>query len=103
MDAGADAGKVVVFDQTGSIALAEEQSFQTARLGIGTYDFTSVVAGQADVYVRKGFAPTTKTYDCKISTPQDACPMAVSSSAILYVLVHGQTTTATFHVVAQEE
>jgi len=103
VDAGSDAGLTFLFDQSGTVGNGEEQSFQTARLSAGTYDFVANVTGSASIYVRKGFAPTTATYDCVLSAPGDRCPSPVASSAILYVLVHGQSAGTQFRVTASQE
>lgn len=102
-DAGADAGLVFLFDQSGTVGAGEEQSFQTVRLTAGTYDFAANVTGSAALYVRKGFAATTATYDCKLSLPGDRCVMPVATSAILYVLVHGAQQNTQYRVTASQE
>lgn len=101
-DSGADAGLVFLFDQSGSVSTGEEQSFQTVRLGMGTYVFAANVTGSASIYVRKGFAPTTATYDCVLSASGDTCVSTVATTAVLYVLVHGQSAGTQFRVTASE-
>ncbi len=103
VDAGADAGLTLLFDQSGTVGSGEDQQFQTARLSAGTYDFVANVSGAASIYVRKGFVPSTATYDCVLAAPGDRCPMPVATTAILYVLVHGQKPNTQFRVTASQE
>lgn len=103
VDAGADAGLTFLFDQSGTVSVGEDQPSQTARVSAGTYDFAANVTGSATIYVRKGFAPTTTTYDCALSAPGDRCPIIVATSAILYVLVHGQSAGTQYRVTATQE
>ena len=90
-----------VFDVTGTIGLGEMQSFSTSRLAVGTYSFSFTTNGALDLYVRKGYAPTTTTFDCETSDPSTPCSEVVASSAILYVLVVGEAGSSTFSVDAQ--
>jgi len=99
-----DAGSSIptgVFDVSGSIASGEQQPFTTSRLAAGTYTFSFSTTGAVDVYVRKGFAPTTTTFDCTTSDPSVTCTEPVASSAILYVLVVGEASNSTFRIDAQ--
>ena len=103
VDSGADAGLTFLFDQSGIVGNGAELQLQTARLSAGTYDFVANVTGSASIYIRKGFAPSTSTYDCVLSAPGDRCQSPIATSAILYVLVHGQSAATQFRVTASPE
>jgi hypothetical protein len=103
VDASTDSGAVFVLDESDTVGAGEERSYATPRLSAGNYDFRATISGAADVYVRKGFVPTTKTYDCALASAADVCAMPVASSAILYVLVHGQASSTSFEVTAVAE
>ncbi len=103
LDSGADAGLTFLFDQSGVVGNGDELQLQTVRLSAGTYDFVANVAGSASLYVRKGFAPTTATYDCVLAAPGDRCSETVATTAVLYVLVHGHSASTQFRVTASQE
>lgn len=98
----ADASGEIVLDVGGTVSAGQALAYETPRVGTGAYSVTFTASGSVDVYVRKGFAPTTTTWDCKTSSPSTPCVVNVASSAILHVLVRGSTSASTFRIVVTE-
>lgn len=96
---GPDAG--VITDWTGMndaafVARNEERAYETPLLGAGNYTFTMThdpanPGGDADLYVRRGQAPTTSTYDCRPYTngSNEACEIQLTTPTRLFVVVRG--------------
>ncbi len=51
-------------NESGSVAKAVEKRWQTPELAAGSYTFSITGTGDADLYVKRGSAPTTSSYDC---------------------------------------
>ena len=65
-----------------------------ARLPQARYHFIGATlsgSGDTDLYLRKGSAPTTSSYDCKSDGPtsSESCTLAVNANGDLYVLLNG--------------
>ena len=100
LDSGVDAGPVAWpgLDATGTVALAEEKRFQTPVLPVGTYAFAMTGTGDADLYLRKGAAPTTATFDCRpfASGSTESCSVTLTAPTVVHLMIRGETTTSTF-------
>lgn len=102
VDAGTDSGPVTGawtgLDATGTVLRDEEKRYVTPLLPAGTYTFTLGGAGDADLYVRKGLAPTTTTYDCRPfkATSVEVCTVTLAATSEIHVMVRGAATTSTF-------
>lgn len=100
VDSGADSGPVAWpgLDATGTVTSAEERRFQTPTLPAGTYTFTMIGTGDADLYVRKITAPTTATYDCRpfLDGSSESCAVTLAAPAVLHVMVRGEAATSNF-------
>jgi hypothetical protein len=84
--------------QSGSVAKNEEKRFETPELQPGTYTFQMNGTGDADLYVRKGSAPTTSSYDCRpyIGGSSERCQVTLDAAAKIHVMVRGYATASTF-------
>lgn len=74
-----------------SVARSAEQRWETPVLKAGTYTFDITGSGDADLYVRIGTAPTTRTYDCRPyrSGSTETCEVELTQPAAVHVMVRG--------------
>ena len=74
-----------------SVARSAEQRWTTPVLKAGTYTFDITGTGDADLYVRIGTAPTTRTYDCRPyrSGSTETCEVSLTAPATVHVMVRG--------------
>lgn len=81
------AGLTAPFD----VARSAEQRWTTPTLRPGTYTFDITGTGDADLYVRIGSAPTTRTYDCRPyrNGSVETCEVTLTADAVLHVMVRG--------------
>jgi pseudolysin/vibriolysin len=66
----------------------------TVSAAAGTLTVTmSGGTGDADLYVRRGSAPTTSTYTCRpyLTGNNETCTINVSSAATYYIQIRGYT------------
>lgn len=84
--------------ESGTVARNEERRFETDELPAGSYAFRMNGTGDADLYVRKGSAPSTSSYDCRPYTPgsSERCEVILTAPAKLHVMVRGWATQSTF-------
>jgi len=81
----------------GSVTQNQEARHQTPLLAAGRYVFTlahdpmAPAAGDADLYVKMGSAPTTSTYDCRPydGGSNETCTVSLTTPAIVHVMVRG--------------
>jgi hypothetical protein len=92
-------------DESGSVARGEEKRFQTPSLPAGTYQFQIDGTGDADLYVRRGSAPTTASWDCRPYTgsSRESCTVTLSDPAEVHVMVRGYAAASTFHLVGRKQ
>ena len=102
VDAGGDAGDVLL-DVLGSVADGETKSYQTDRLGPGTYLFTLSGESGAQLRVRKVQDSTTEDCVVDATAAGATCLDTITRSAVLYADVVGDGASATFHLVAVTE
>lgn len=101
VDATVDSGAAAPWsglDATGTVLRDEERRYATPALPAGTYTFTLAGNGDADLYVRRGVAPTTALYDCRPfkATSAETCTVTLAASSEVHVMVRGAATTSTF-------
>jgi Bacterial pre-peptidase C-terminal domain len=87
-------------NESGSVSQAQEVRFETPKLAAGTYQFEMTGTGDADLYVRVGTAPTTKTYDCRPykAGSKESCTVELNTDAQLHVMVRGYASDSTYEL-----
>ncbi len=90
-------------DESGTVARREERRTQTPELAAGQYRFAMTGDGDADLYVRIGTAPTTRTYACRPyeSDTSEECVVTLSTPAVVHVMVRGYATRSSFALVGR--
>jgi hypothetical protein len=78
-------------DAKGAVTKAQTRSWTTPTLAAGTYTFEMTGDGDADLYVRIGKAPTTRTFDCRPykTGSNESCDVTLAQAAPVYVMVRG--------------
>lgn len=81
-----------------SVARDEELRYATPVLATGTYVIALTGNGDADLYVKKGAAPTTSSYDCRPfrATTAESCTVTLTAPSAIHVMVRGEATTSAF-------
>ncbi|MDW5417612.1 M28 family metallopeptidase [Iodobacter sp. CM08] len=77
---------------SGKLALGQQQSYGPFKVGAGgNISATLSGTGDADLYLKKGSAPTTSTFDCKSDGPNSTenCALNISANADVYLLLNG--------------
>ncbi|WP_342120912.1 M20/M25/M40 family metallo-hydrolase [Pseudoduganella sp. OTU4001] len=76
---------------SGSLALNQKANFGPFKAGVGTFKAEVTGTGDADLYVRKGLAPTTSSYTCKSdgSTSTETCSVSITANGDVYVMLNG--------------
>jgi hypothetical protein len=84
-------------NKTGTVAKGATAKFTTPVLAAGTYQFDMTGDNDADLYVRRGKAPTTATYDCRPykTGSNESCEVTLDQPTAVYVMVRGYSPTAT--------
>jgi hypothetical protein len=87
-------------DESGTVAKSKEVRFETPKLAAGRYSFDMTGTNDADLYVRVGQAPTTKTYDCRPYKygSKESCVVELTSEAPIHVMVRGWAASSTFQL-----
>jgi hypothetical protein len=90
-------------NETGTVAKNEEKRYQTPSLPAGSYTFALAGGGDADLYVRRGSAPTTAAYDCRPykSGSAETCTVTLSEAQPVHVMVRGYAASSTFTLTAR--
>lgn len=82
-------------DQTqtfsGSLAKGAKQNYGPIKAGAGTFKVDMTGTGDADLYVRKGAAPTTSSYDCRPykNGSAESCRLTLTGNTDVYIMVNG--------------
>jgi hypothetical protein len=85
--------------KTGTIAKAAWTQLGSYNLAAGkTLTATMTGTGDADLYVRKGAAPTAAAWDCRPYAGTSAETCQITGPALVYVAVNGYATTSTYSV-----
>jgi hypothetical protein len=89
----------------GSLAKNAEQKYETPALAAGKYKFAMTGTGDADLYVKVGKAPTTASYDCRPykTGSAETCTVSLNTTAPIYVMVRGYSTSSTFKLVGSKQ
>ena len=109
MGSGGGGGSTTgLLDEHADVDANEELQFQTGDLDAGSYTVTLSAeagdAGDADLYVKAGAAPTKSVYDCRPykDGSNEECKVTLSSKSKIYVMVHGYSA-AKFHLVVTKD
>lgn len=89
---------------SGTIAQGVSRYFVTGVLEPGTYHFTLTGTGDADLYVRKGAAPNTTTFDCRpfVLGSDESCDVTISGNPIeVHVMLRGVAASSSFTLKGQ--
>jgi len=78
-------------DESMTVTKGQERRFAASALAPGKYSFVLDGAGDADLYVKVGTAPTTKLYDCRpfLGGSKERCEVDVRATSDVYVMVRG--------------
>ncbi len=92
-------------DESGTVVGDQETRFSTEQLPAGTYRFAMTGTGDADLYVRRGAAPTETQFDCRpyASGSAENCSVDLSAPAVIHVMVRGYAASSTFRVVGSRQ
>lgn len=85
-------GGTVLLNQTGLSGSANQELSYSVNAAAGTLVVTiNGGTGDADLYVRRGAAPTTSTYDCRpyVAGNNETCTLTVSTPGTYYIKVRG--------------
>jgi hypothetical protein len=85
-------------NESGSVTQNQERRYETPELPAGLYTFQLSGTGDADLYVRKGSAPTTAAYDCRpyIGGSSERCQVTLDAPTKIHVMVRGYAASSTF-------
>ena len=69
------------------------------------YYFEITGNGDADLYVKKGTAPTTSSYDCRPYTgdSNETCTVTLSASQAIHVMVRGYASSSTVRLIGKPQ
>jgi len=92
-------------DESGTVTRDQEVRFATPELAAGTYRFVMTGTGDADLYVRRGTAPTTTTFDCRpyASGSSESCSVTLSAPQVVHVMVRGYAASSTWELVGNRQ
>jgi hypothetical protein len=90
--------------ESGSVRKAEEKRYETPALPAGSYTFSITGSGDADLYVRIGRAPDTRSYDCRPykTGSAETCRVDLTQSAAVHVMVRGYTSQSSYELVGKK-
>ncbi len=76
--------------EVGSLKRDEERNFATPTLPAGRYRFETSGAGDIDLYVRVGEAPSQDLYDCRpyLDGSKEACEVELTAPATVHVMLN---------------
>jgi hypothetical protein len=86
--------------ESGSVSRDQEVRFTTPELSAGTYRFDMTGTGDADLYVRRGSAPNTTTFDCRpyANGSAETCSVTLQSAGAIHVMVRGYAASSTYEL-----
>jgi hypothetical protein len=96
---GGGTGEVKTVNDTGTIAKSAWKHYGPFKVA-ATANLTAVIEGDgdADLYVRKGAAPTSASYDCRPYRDGSSEQCTVTGGSEVYVAVNGYATTSNFNI-----
>jgi hypothetical protein len=91
--------------ESGTIAKNAEKRWQTPTLAAGTYLFEMTGTADADLYVRRGSAPTTSSFDCRPykTGSNESCRVTLSAPGVIHAMVRGWATSSQWDLSARKE
>ncbi len=97
---GGGTGEVRTVNETGAVAKSTWKQYGPFNVAAGT-TLTAVMTGDndADLYVRKGAAPTSSSYDCRPYRSGSSEQCSIVGPAQVYVGVQGYATNSNFQLV----
>jgi hypothetical protein len=98
------AGSWTGMNESGTVLRNEEKRYETTSLPAGRYTFALQGAGDADLYVKKGSAPSTTSYDCRpyIGGSNETCTIELTAPSAIHVMVRGYAATSTFTLAGRQ-
>lgn len=92
-------------DEQFSVAKSAEKKLTASQVDAGTYVFELDGTGDADLYVRVGGAPTTRTYTCRpfLSGSKERCEVSLASKGDIGVMVRGWSASSSVHLVGRKK
>ena len=92
------------FSEQGTVTKDQEVRLATPTLAAGTYRLVMSGSGDADLYVRRGSAPTTASYDCRPyqANSNETCSVTLSAPGTIHVLVRGYAATSAYTLVGSQ-
>jgi len=100
---GGGGGAWTGFNESGAVAKAVEKRYQTPQLPAGAYTFTIAGTGDADLYVKRGSAPTVSSYDCRPykNGSAETCTVTLAEPGVVFVSVRGYAASSTYTLTAR--
>jgi hypothetical protein len=85
-------------NQTGTVIKDQAINVETPELPAGNYVFAITGTGDADLYVKKGSAPTTSSYDCRpyAGNSTESCTISLATASKVFVMVRGYAASSSF-------
>jgi hypothetical protein len=86
--------------ESGSLTRNQEHRFETPVLPVGVYRFDMTGTGDADLYVRRGMAPTTAQWDCRpyLNGSSETCTVTLQNPEAIHVMVRGYANNSTYQL-----
>jgi hypothetical protein len=102
---GGGGGGWAGLNESGTVARREERRFQTPELAAGRYRLATTGDGDADLYVRIGAAPTTRTYSCRPyeSDTSEECIVTLPHPSVVHVMVRGYAGSSRFELTGRAQ
>ncbi|MCE9576331.1 MAG: PPC domain-containing protein [Deltaproteobacteria bacterium] len=93
-------GTVVTDNQSGTVAQGAWKYYGPYAALSGDFKAVMTGTGDADLYVRKGAAPTTSAYDCRPyrSGSSESCLITLTAATPVYVAVRGYAASSTYQL-----
>jgi hypothetical protein len=90
---------------SGTIARNAEKRWVTPTLAAGTYLFEMTGTADADLYVRRGTAPTTSSFDCRPykTGSNESCRVTLSQPGVIHAMVRGWAASSQWDLNARKE
>jgi hypothetical protein len=91
--------------ESGTIARNAEKRWATPTLPAGTYLFEMTGTADADLYVRRGSAPTTSSFDCRPykTGSNETCRVTLSAPGVIHAMVRGWASSSQWDLTARKE
>ena len=92
-------------NEANTVAKNAETRFETPTLAAGRYVFEMTGTADADLYVRRGSAPTKSLYDCRPykAGSKESCSVEITTPAPVHVMVRGWAASSNFTLVGAKK